>query len=131
MRLLAAALSALALGLAACGGDDEGPAQPASTAPADTAPADAAPAAKGGVVEIDMNDQLQFVPKQATVKVGQTVRWVNTGQIPHNTVADDGQWKSDIFSGGGSFEYEPTEAGTLRYVCTLHPGMDGTLQVTE
>jgi plastocyanin len=38
---------------------------------------------------------------------------------------------SKAFGGGGSYSYTPRKPGTIKYVCTLHPGMDGTLVVTK
>ena len=40
-------------------------------------------------------------------------------------------FKSDDFGKGGTFSYTPDKAGTIKYTCTLHSGMDGTLEVTE
>ena len=50
----------------------------------------------------------QFAPKNATVKVGQTVKWVNQDSAPHDATDEDtGQFKSDQFSKGESFEFTP------------------------
>ena len=34
------------------------------------------------------------------------------------------------FGQGGTYTFKPTKAGTIAYVCTIHPGMTGTLNVT-
>jgi plastocyanin len=112
-----AALS-LALALAGCGDDDAGPADGGGT-----------PA--GGGVAIGMRD-IRFDPEEATVKVGQTVTWTNDEAVPHNVVAEEGaDFESDTFGEGGTFSHTPEQAGTITYVCTIHPGMDGTLTVEE
>lgn len=129
----------LALGLAACGDDDDG----AATPPTPTAATSETPAASPsetsgggeappvtGAVEIGMKD-LKFEPAEAEVKVGQLVRWTNNEAIPHNAVAKDDQFKSEIFNEGKTFEYTPDKPGTIEYVCTLHSGMEGTLEVVE
>jgi plastocyanin len=47
-------------------------------------------------------------------------------------VAQEGaDFESDTFGEGGTFSYTPDRPGTIAYVCTIHPGMDGTLTVEE
>jgi plastocyanin len=133
-RLLMMLLACLALVAAGCGDDDE------ETAPAgggtatqqeDTSGSGSGAASTSDAVEIDMKD-FQFEPKNATVKVGQTVKWTNQDSAPHDaTDKDSGQFKSDQFGKGGSYEFTAKKAGTINYVCTLHPGMEGTLTVTQ
>ena len=114
------ALTILALGAAGCGGDDDGGGGGA-----------AAPAVSGDVVTIAMKD-VKFKPENQTVKVGQTVRWVNEDTIDHNAVAQEGaDFKSELYGKGESFEAKITEPGTVKYVCTIHPAMTGTLTVVE
>jgi plastocyanin len=122
----------LALGAAGCGGDDEDEPAAAGGGTATQEPAPAQPTTTpDGALRIGMQD-LEFVPETAEAKVGQKVTWVNDESIPHNVVAEEGaDFKSDIFGEGGEFSYVPREAGTIAYVCTLHPGMDGTLTVTR
>lgn len=117
------AVLALALGLAACGGgDDNGGGSTSTTS--------AASSGAGGEVEIKMQN-IQFAPKDTTVKVGQKVKWVNEDTTDHNVTSDSGaDFKSDDFGKGASFEFTPDKAGTIKYECTLHPGMTATLNVT-
>lgn len=141
-RLLVTSLAAACLGLAACGGDDE-PAATASTAAdppaASTAPAPAAdaptastapaPAADGTAVQVGMKG-LQFDPADVTVKAGTTVTWTNNEDIPHNVVAQDGaDFESDTFGKGGTYAFKAEAPGVVKYVCTIHPGMAGTITV--
>ena len=137
MLLLACGALALAAG---CGGGNEGDgggqAPPAATqateregAGTDTA-ARTAEEAAGGEVEIKMRN-IAFDPKDATVRVGQPVKWKNEDAVDHNAVATSGaSFKSTDFGKGGTYEFTPEKAGTIKYTCTLHPGMDGTLKVT-
>jgi plastocyanin len=117
------AVLALALGLAACGGgDDNGGGSTSSTS--------AASSGGSGEVEIKLQN-IQFAPKDTTVKVGQKVKWVNEDSTDHNVTSDSGaDFKSDDFGKGSSFEFTPDKAGTIKYECTLHPGMTATLNVT-
>ena len=114
-----AVLAALSLVLALPGcGDDE------------AAPADGAGTPAGGGVAIGMRD-IRFDPERATVKVGQAVTWTNNEAIPHNVVAEEGaDFESDTFGEGGTFSHTPERPGTISYVCTIHPGMAGTVEIT-
>lgn len=113
-RLLLPLIASTAL-LTACGSDDES----SSPAPA---------SGEAGGRTVTMKD-LQFSPKQLTVKVGEEVTWVNAEPIPHNVVnTKEGEDpESELFGEGGTYKFTPQEAGTIKYVCTIHPGMEGTL----
>jgi plastocyanin len=130
-RLLLMLLTGLALVAAGCGDDDEEPAPAGGGGATATQEEQTGGATAPDAVVIDMKD-FQFEPKNATVKVGQTVRWVNQDSAPHDATDEEGgQFESDQFGKGETFEFTPEKAGSIPYVCTLHPGMEGTLTVTE
>ena len=115
-RLLPLAL--VILGLAACGGGDDGGEQTASSE-----------ACPSGSVEIAMKD-IKFDPEDATAKAGQEVCWFNEDTIDHNAVDEEtGKFESELFGQGKTFTTTVDEPGTIDYVCTIHPGMTGTLTV--
>ena len=122
MLRLVLLLIALALVAAGCGGDDT-----ETTAPAKTAAPAGQSAGGGAGVQIKMQN-IQFAPAEAEAKVGEQVVWTNEDDAPHNVVG--GPIKSETFGKGETFEYTPEKAGTIEYVCTIHPGMKGTLTVT-
>jgi plastocyanin len=70
-----------------------------------------------------------FAPGSVDVKVGETVSFVNKDEIAHTATAD-GTFDSGTLRAGGTFTYKATKAGTISYVCSFHPGMTGTLNVT-
>ena len=72
---------------------------------------------------------IQFAPTSQTVKVGQTVKWVNQDDVAHNVKG--GPLNSKTFGKGGSYTFTPKKAETISYVCTIHPGMKATLTVTS
>ena len=75
---------------------------------------------------------IAFDPKDVTVKVGQKVTWTNDDSVDHNVTSQSGESiKSDNFGKGATFSFTPTKAGTIKYVCTIHPGMTATLTVTK
>lgn len=80
-------------------------------------------------VRIGMQD-LQFEPREETVRVGQRVEWRNDEDAPHNVLAIAGaRFRSETLGRDDTFSFTPDRAGAIRYVCTLHPGMTGTLRV--
>jgi plastocyanin len=84
------------------------------------------PPPEAGDISIVDND---FDPATRTVTVGATVRWVNTGQIPH-TVTASGIFDSGILMSGDAWSRTFNSAGTFSYICTLHPEMTATIVVT-
>ena len=138
---IAVACTALALALGACGKDDESEA--GRDAGDDAATVTTTPTPEAGtstqseagesndLVSISMKD-IKFVPADAEVKVGQKVMWENDDTAPHNVTATKGaDFKSETLNKGATFAYTPMKAGTIDYVCTIHPGQDGRLVVTK
>jgi plastocyanin len=125
-RILLALCAVVALAVAGCGGgDDNGGSTASSSAPASTSSS----SSSGGGVAINMQN-IAFDPKDVTVKVGQKVTWTNGDSTDHNVTADSGaDFKSKDFGKGGTFSFTPTKAGTIKYECTIHPGMVATLNV--
>ena len=112
----------LALALAACGGDDDGGGGGGGAAAAAECPE--------GAVVIAMRD-IKFDPENATAKAGQEICWPNEDTIQHNAVAESGaDFESDLYGQGEIFTATVSEPGTVEYVCTIHPGMTGTIEVT-
>lgn len=122
LPLLLAAACALALVAAGCGSSSKKTTANPPPAASSTQPS------SGGTVTVDMKN-IAFSPNSVTVKVGQTVKWVNQDTVAHNVTAQSGAFKSTNFGPGGSFTFKATKPGTFGYVCTIHPGMNGTLIV--
>ena len=73
---------------------------------------------------------LRFKPDHVQVAVGQRVTWHDDEGIRHDVKADSGaSFASDTFGKDGTFTWTPDKAGTVKYECTLHPGMEGTIDV--
>ena len=126
-HLILPALACLALAGAGCGGGDDN----GSTATESSSPPASSSTTSGGTVTIAMKN-IQFAPKTATVKVGQKVKWVNQDTVDHDVKAEEGaKFQSETFGQGGTYEFTPKEAADIKYVCTLHPGMDGELKVVK
>jgi plastocyanin len=136
-----AVVSCLALGLVAagCGGGDNnnggggggggGAAKPAK--PKQKAAAGGGGGAKAAKVSMK---NIQFNPKSITVAKGGTVTWTNDDTASHDVSKQSGPGPS-FKSGTGNLAkgdtYKQTfkAAGTIKYQCTVHPGMTGTVTV--
>jgi plastocyanin len=125
-------LSALALVAAGCGGGDDNKDNGGGGGGA-KAPAPAKPATGGKTAKITMKDT-QFEPPSVTVKKGATVTWTNVDPISHDVTKTGGPGPK-FSSGTGNLKkgdtYKQTlkTAGQVKYVCTVHPGMEGTITV--
>jgi plastocyanin len=113
--------AALALVRAACGGSDN-----------NTASSSAKPATGGsGEVKVSMKN-IKFVPMDISAKVGQKITWTNDDPVAHTVTAQKGaDFDSGTVNSGGTFSFTPKKAGTIDYVCTIHPGQTGTITVTR
>jgi plastocyanin/mono/diheme cytochrome c family protein len=76
-------------------------------------------------------DGTSFEPSSFTVKVGGTVTFTNKDPFPHNVVSKTGGFRSGDVDSDQSWQFHATKPGTFPYVCTLHPGMKGTIIVKE
>jgi plastocyanin len=148
--MLARPIRTLALGVmtvlltTACGGGDDLPTNvPTPNVTAEGAPASAS--AAGGSVPGDAaqvtigtttNAQLRFDPTSASVPTGGQVvlTFENLDTVPHNLTFDDPieATTSTAVAPDASevLEFQAPEPGSYPFVCTLHPGMEGVLEVT-
>ena len=122
-RIVPALCAVVALAAAGCGSSD-------SSSTSSGSSSSTAASSSGGGVAIKMQN-IAFDPKAVTVKVGQKITWTNDDSTDHNVTADSGaDFKSDNIGKDATFEFTPDKAGTIKYECTIHPGMTGTLTVT-
>jgi plastocyanin len=141
---LAMLCTCLALGLVAagCGGDDnnDSSSSPAAKAPAETKPANTATSGSGGATSgakgtnVVMKD-IAFKPSSVTVPKGGSVTWTNEDSVGHDVTKISGpgpSFKSGTaggLNGGDTYKQTFSKPGTVKYVCTVHPGMEGTVVV--
>jgi plastocyanin len=74
-------------------------------------------------------DNFTFTPKELTVAVGTTVKWVNHDDIPHTIVEKKTAFRSKALDTDDSYSFTFTSAGTFDYFCGLHPHMVGQVIV--
>jgi plastocyanin len=156
--LLLAALVALSLGLAACGGGgsdstseaesavteaetgaeeageaaEEG-AEEATEEAEDATETESEPAPSGEASKSEKVDIVEFTyqPDPVVVQVGGKVIWQNQDTAPHTATADDGSFDTGTIEKGKIGSETFKEAGTFTYFCQIHPTMHGTVEVVE
>jgi plastocyanin len=74
-------------------------------------------------------DGTNFQPAALTVKVGDSVVWVNKDPFPHTVTSAAGGFDSHEIAPGKSWKYTATKKGEFPYVCIFHPTMKATLRV--
>ena len=74
-------------------------------------------------------DNFTFTPKELTVPVGTTVKWLNHDDIPHTIVEKKTTFRSKALDTDDSYSFTFTSAGTFDYFCGLHPHMVGQVIV--
>lgn len=89
-------------------------------------PSDERPAAPS-TADVVIPDR-RFTPREVTITAGGTVTWRNQDGS-HTVTADDGTFDSGVFEDGQAFSRTFATAGTVTYLCRLHPEMTGTVTV--
>ena len=76
-------------------------------------------------------DGTTFSPNELSVSVGDTVEWINKDPFPHNVASALGGFRSGDLEPDQAWRWQAAKAGAFPYLCTLHPGMKGTLIVNK
>ncbi len=121
-RTWTAAAVALLLAVTGCGGDDD-----------DEGTSDTVAAPEGDDPAAGNDDGLTmsgftFNPSELNVASGDTIPVTNEDGSSHTFTSEDGGFDLEL-GGGESGEVTAPEAGTYDFLCTIHPGMTGTLTV--
>lgn len=99
----------------------------------------AAPGAAGGAASLtalsgpgDVNiSNFAFTPKMVTVSAGSRVTWRNGDDVPHKIQSADNRFRgSPLLDTKGVYSIDFPESGEFRYFCSLHPVMQGKIEVT-
>jgi plastocyanin len=106
------AVTALALGLAACGSSSK---------------KNSSPAASSGTAQITIDPSFTF--HVTPVKAGSTVTVKNEASVTHTVTQDGGGFNVSI-DAGKTATFTAPAAGTYPFHCNIHNFMKGTLTVT-
>ncbi len=74
-------------------------------------------------------DNFVFTPDSVTIKLGDTVTWVNGDDIPHSIIEKNAKFKSLPLDTNDKFSVVIKDAGTIDYFCGFHPHMVGKIIV--
>lgn len=128
-KLLIGSATLLLLLGAACGGSDDGDA--AGTSGSETESNGEAGGSEGGAVTLTA-ENIAFDPNELTASVGDTIEFDNQDDVPHTFTAEEAGVDESVEAGASaSISLADVEPGTYDFVCTIHPNMTGTLEVTE
>lgn len=124
--------AALLVGGTACGSDDDSTVSGSSN----TETTDAGAPTMGGTQAFETVDTIviksfEFNPGRPAAKVGDTIKIRNEDTALHSVTAKDD--KSNFDSGqfaSGEREITLSKAGTFDFACTVHPYMNGVIQVS-
>jgi plastocyanin len=123
----------LALGLAGCGGGDEGGSASGTTAPETTSAPETT--ASGGGNELQLTAQgTAWDPTSFDLRAGSSysVEVRNQDSIEHNFTFTEGNANQDIEGGeDAKVTFTAPAAGSYQFICKYHPAaMKGTITVT-
>jgi plastocyanin len=78
-----------------------------------------------------MMQDYAFSPAALTVRVGDTVTWMQHDQAPHDVVTTSAPvaFRSPQLSAGQSWSYTFRQPGTYQYYCSVHPDMRASVTV--
>lgn len=129
LRTFSVLLVTGALALGGCGGGEE-QAATTSTAPQSSTVQPKDDSQAPGTPSVSMRN-IKFTPATVRVKPGETVRWLNDDAVAHTATAQGGQFDSGNMEPGATYQYKPTQPGTIRYLCSIHGAQQsGTIEVS-
>ena|SRR5436305_8125377 len=83
--------------------------------------------AHAATIQITM-ENLEISPAEVSVKVGDTVEWVNKDVFAHTATAKNGDFDVNL-PAKKSATAVVKKVGTVDYYCRFHPNMKATLKV--
>ena len=82
--------------------------------------------AHGATTTVTIKDS-QFIPRDVSIRPGDTVTWVNKDPVQHNV--DLSSDKSPLLSQGQAYSHAFGQPGVYDYNCDVHPFMKGRVTV--
>ena len=135
--LLVVALLIIALPLAGCAGSGSTAGTTAKeTTVATAAETTAAVAETTTAVATAAKNEISikgnaFSPDNLSIKVGDTVTWINNDSYAHTVKAAKGEFDSGNMASGAKFSFTFDKEGTYDYICGIHTFMTGKIVVTK
>ena len=85
------------------------------------------PASKNEIL-IESNS---YKPDSVTIKVGESIKWINKDSYNHTVTAKNGEFDSGNIASGAEFSFTFSKEGTYEYICGIHTFMKGTIIVNK
>jgi plastocyanin len=120
-----------AFGIAACNPDSAG-AQPSQSEPHTLQSTDRPQPrmlAKGESSHLIEIHKMAFQTTSQSIKIGDTVTWINKDIVPHTATANDNSWNSGLLRTGESFTLTINNQTRLDYYCLYHRQMKAKLSL--
>ncbi len=132
LALLASLVAIAGCGSSKSSSSSSSSASSASAARTGTSQPSGGAAPGGSPIQVTIKS-LAFNPQTVHAKVGQTVEWTNLDGPPHNVTWTGGPKfaSSKTLSTNQKFSLKLTQAGTITYICSIHPFMKATIVVTK
>lgn len=86
-----------------------------------------APASEAASIVIT---DLEFAPSAVTVRVGDTIVWINKDIVEHTATSREGDFDVNTPKSRPA-RWRATKVGDFPYYCRLHPNMTGVIHVTR
>jgi len=79
-----------------------------------------------------INGEYSFVPSRVRVKKGDSLTFINVGDLPHGATAwQKGEWDTGVLPKGDQKSITFNQPGNYYYICLPHPWMYGQVIVEE
>ena len=85
--------------------------------------------AHAATIQIVM-ENLVISPAETSVKVGDTIEWINKDIFAHTATARNGDWDVTM-PPNKTVTSVLRKAGTVEYYCRFHPNMKATLVIAQ
>jgi len=72
---------------------------------------------------------MKFVPERIEVAAGDTIVWTNKDFLPHSVTAAAAKVESGDLAQDKAFRFIARRQGEMKYICRLHPVMQGVVVV--
>lgn len=82
--------------------------------------------AQGVSVKIE---SFKFAPATVSADANAAITWTNSDAAPHQVVVGSKNLKTAVLQKGQSGQLAIAEKGSYDYVCGIHPGMKGKIEI--
>lgn len=74
-------------------------------------------------------EKMKFTPEKLTIKLGDSVVWINKDFVPHTITEETKKFDSSTLLPDKSWKLKADKVGSYSYICSFHPTMKGRLLI--